>query len=151
VARSIGGKKHAVLDPEGMRSYLLEHPLSRGGRMWCDRVIKGAAKGSRTELRLFAEAMKWVGATTNIAAIFVQQLGVRDEKELGQLVEAGKRFRESMNDVSQTPEELGAKALELLLLCCPRSPGLADEAMKRLVLMSTARMLEEPSGNGDGR
>jgi hypothetical protein len=131
-----------------MRAYLLSHPLSRGGRLWCDRIIEGVQAGNRTELNLFAQAMKWVGATTNIAAIFIQQLGARDEKELVQLVEAGRRVRESMNDVSQTPDELGRKALELLLLCCPRAEGLADEAIAKLGVLSKASVVENGNGNG---
>ena len=73
---------------------------------------------------------------------------MRDESELKQLVESGKRLRESMNDVSQTPEELGHKALELLLLCCPRSGGLAEEAMERLAVHARKSIAEIAETNG---
>jgi hypothetical protein len=87
-------KEMALRDPEAMKSYLLDHPLSRGGRMWCDRVLEGVNNYDRTAIRMYGEAMKWVGAQHNIANIFIGQLGLKDETELTRLVNSGKKFEE---------------------------------------------------------
>ena len=91
IARRIKGKEHAALEPESMRDYLLTHPLSRGGRLWCDRIIEGVDKNDRTSVVLFAQAMRWVGAEQHIGIQIVQQLGA----PVAEAREAVARLRES--------------------------------------------------------
>lgn len=91
------GENLAHLDPRGMEAYLLD--ISDGGRVWCDRVVQGCRDGERHCLRLFAEAVKWVGIQHSVALVLVQKLGVRDEVELHELVTSGKRLAQ----LAETP------------------------------------------------
>ena len=97
-----------------MRSYLLTHPISRGGRLWCDRVIEGVDAGDRTALRLFGEAMRWTGAQINIANVFMERLSVRNESELVTLVESGRRMEQITADADSAWESHMANGIELI-------------------------------------
>ena len=126
------GQALAVLEPDGMRDYLLSHPLSRGGRLWCDRVLQGVDRGERSCLRLYAEALKWVGAQTNLVAVFVQALGVRDESELKTLVESGRRLERLADPSAVSLEHYRDEAVELLRMVLMEYPEWRGEVLVRL-------------------
>jgi len=133
------GQELVKLDPEGMRAYLLEHPLSDGGRLWCDRVIQGVAAGERTSMRLFGDAMRWTGAQVNVFALFTERLGlqVRNEDELVAMVRRGEKMRELEAD--RPLREYFEAGLSLLRQCIAKDPGLQHEAAAALAAMSNAR------------
>jgi hypothetical protein len=58
-----------------------------------DRIRKGVREGSRTEVRLFAELHKLVGAEKNLAVTFAITLGAKDEHEARRAVLA---YQESL-------------------------------------------------------
>lgn len=74
--QALEGKELALASPAEMQAYLLSHPLSAGGRLWCDRILAGVDRGERTALRLFGEAMKWTGGTAHVGQVLIQQIGV---------------------------------------------------------------------------
>ena len=139
--REARGKAVAALEPEAMRAYLLEHPLSRGGRLWCDRIIEGVDKDQRNALRLYAQAMRWVGAETNIAIQFVQALGVRDEDELRSLVESGRKLERLKADAASSLEEYREAGLDLLRLVVRERPTWKEEILARLEAVSVAEVI----------
>jgi hypothetical protein len=120
------------LEPEQMRAYLLTHPLSRGGRLWCDRLIEGVDQGRRDCIRLFGEAMKWVGGHQNLMLVLVQQLGVRDQSELEKLVHSGRKLEQLQQDASASHEDFRDEAVELLLMLFRSHPEWRAQAVKRL-------------------
>jgi hypothetical protein len=124
--------EETYLAPEAMRSYLLEHPMSRGGRMWCDQVIEGSARGERHCLRLYAEALRWTGGQTNLVVALVQQLGVRDEAELHELIGQGRQLARIRQDATASLEGCREQAIELLSLVLTKRPDWREEVMSRL-------------------
>ena len=123
------GEDLGVLEPESMRAYLLAHPLSRGGRLWCDRLLEGVDRGERTCLRLFGEAMKWVGAQTNVYAVLVERMGARSEDDLKRLVESGKR----VEGLADTPvDRMLEDAVEVVRMCLMRMPERRQAVVARL-------------------
>lgn len=116
------GEAIANLEPDQMREYLLSHPLSEGGRLWCDRVIEGVARGDRTDKRLFAEAMRWTGAQINIANVFLERFNVPNEDALVRMVESGKRFEQIRTDVEDSWEKHLDNGVALLKAVLQRHP-----------------------------
>lgn len=140
--RHARGEALSNLEPDEMRAYLLSHPLSDGGRLWCDRVIEGVARGERTSMRLFSEAMKWTGGQVNIGTLLVQ-LGAKDEHEARYLITEGKRMEELK---AAAAEDLGAafeKALEVCALALRENPN------RRNAIMQLLSGAEEVHHNGD--
>ncbi len=137
------GEVVAALEPEAMRAYLLEHPLSRGGRLWCDRVLEGVDRNDRTAMNLFGNAMRWTGATVNIGAIFLERFNARSEEELGRLVESGRRLEQLKGDASLSLEAYRDEAVELLRLVLREHPEWRQEIGKALGLTAT----ESPNGH----
>lgn len=131
-ARESDGKALASLEPDAMRAYLLEAPISRGGRLWCDRVLEGVDAGERTALRLFGEAMRWCGAQVNIGQLLLQVTGARSESEAVELVEGGRRLRALSESV--TPEMLESDAVEVLRDAIKASPERRDAIREALGL-----------------
>lgn len=128
-----------------MRDYLLDHPLSRGGRLWCDRLLQGVDEGRRDCLRLYPEALKWVGAQVNLYAVLLERVGARSEDELKQLVESGRRLESMTQDASTSLSEYKEEALALLLGVLKQKPEWRDGVVARL----SSEAVEE-STNGDG-
>lgn len=116
------GQALARLEPDQMKEYLLSQPLSKGGRLWCDRVLEGVDKRDRTCMRLFGEAMKWVGAQVNIGQVFLQQMNVSSEKELATLVDQGRKLERLTNDAGMSDESYRDEALGLLKELLERYP-----------------------------
>lgn len=135
-----------------MRDYLLNAPLSRGGRLWCDRVLEGVDKSDRTCLNLFGQAMRWVGATVNIANIFLERAGVRTMEELTEYLEAGKRFKLSQNNATLTPAEYGIEAMSMLKAVGQAKPELVAGWIEELESMRGTHggAGDAPHANGNG-
>ena len=143
------GEAWAALEPDEMRSYLLASPLSRGGRLWCDEVIAGCQSKSialkRACLRLFSDALKWTGGTTNILVVLQERLGVANESELTSLVASGRKMKEITERAGENLSEYRENAVELLMLAYRDHPEWRIEDMKRL--SSGVRMISETNGD----
>lgn len=143
--RSVGVSVVALEGPDGMREYLTSAPLSRGGRLWCDRILQGIDRGERTSLRLYAEAMRWVGGQINIAVALVESLGVRDEVELRALVESGKRLEQLRANAACSLDDYRDEAVELLLMVLSQRPEWRLQVLERL----GGRLLTDGKENGE--
>ena len=137
------GKVLAMLEPDEMREYLLAAPLSKGGRLWCDRILQGVDRGERTCLRLYAEALRWVGGQGNLMLVFMQSFGARSEDELKELVDSGRRFKQLTAPEAQSLEHYRDEATELLRLVLIQRPEWSSQVLGRLGV----QMVET---NGDG-
>jgi len=146
-ARQSDGQAYASLEPEGIREYLLNAPLSRGGRLWCDRILEGVDRGDRTDKRLFAETLRLVGGQVNIVNVLVERLGVGSEGELRRKVELGNAYERLGAD--RTDEEYFEAAMDMLAALVRKHPEMRTKAAHRLGAESHAVDISaDTNGNG---
>lgn len=122
----------SLREPSALRDYLLDGPMSQGGRLWCDRVIEGVDAGRRDCLRLYAEAMGWVGAHGTLALVFMNQFGVSNEAELARLVESGRKLERLAGDEDKALEDYRDSALDLLSAVLRRRPEWREMVSERV-------------------
>ena len=106
------------------------------------RIVLAAVRELRANFELVAR-LKGELLTGASVAIFIR-FGVRDEAELSDLVEAGRRTRAQERSSTFTIEQCHDEAMELLLACLPRmGPAIAEEDIERI-----GRMVPRPGAIG---
>ena len=101
------------------------------------RIVLAAIRELRANLELVGR-LKGELVASGTMAVFMR-FGVRDEAELGELVEAGRKFRETTNDTTMTPLDYGELALEMLVKVMPLDAQFAERAQERIGAMRDSR------------
>lgn len=99
---------------------------------------------------LYAQISGMVGPQSQIIVQLNASLGVRDEAELRELVDAGRRYREAESNATITAQDLWPKAAQALLLCAPRMARSEVEslAQRLMAMIGTDHGDGAPSENG---
>lgn len=108
--------------------------------------------GAPWAIRCWLECVGAVGSTQQVIINLNAQLGVRDESELRELVEAGRKVRESHNDVSKAASDLIDDGLALAELAARKVPLTVEQGSRADRLPREGRTLAQdaPHVNGDG-
>ena len=102
-------------------------------------------------VKLYAQVAGFVGTQSTFLLQLNASLGVKNEEELRQFVEAGRKFLDSEQDASLTAEQYGQIALDMLIRVAPKAPALIDSAIERLTAIRGSTTAQDaPSANGDG-
>ena len=93
-----------------------------------------------------------VGPQSTIMVALLGEIGVKDNDELRELVESGRRMRQLRDDASISHEAMRDNALELLRDLIRLHPEWRDGVLEMLGAVSHATVLESENGStkGDG-
>ena len=118
------------------------------------QVVGGGGPDYHTRMeavKLYAQVAGFVGTQSTFLLQLNASLGVKNEEELRQFVEAGRKFLDSEQDASLTAEQYGQIALDMLIRVAPKAPALIDSAIERLTAIRGSTTAQDaPSANGDG-
>lgn len=144
--RSEGNK--AVFALERYAPYVVKQAFVQGNY---DVALAALAESIRLRepwaLRAWLEAAGVVGAMSQVVVQVHQSLGVRDERELAELVESGRRMEQLKADASTSLEEYANEAAEMLLQVFRERPELREGVMMKLNGTQSAE--SKPMPNAD--